>query len=439
MVRTALFQAILRRLLYSGAILFALFYAIDVFLFFYGTVPKADLIIRSAKLASLVAMNVYGDREVDEIILEQAGATNLAMRRFILRTYRFVRFYVWIAAGYVAARTYFPEPGAIWLPTSAFFKIYLPNILALLPVFIYTITNASCLRWAPLTSTFRSHLTNILYFVDVPLVVSIAAFFWLAAGYIDWDGNDTEKTMFVDGAAAVLLFLSHAMTVCVDRYSEIVHYKMRPRGRDRGNRVFYLSVAAILILGSILFSTAAWLQYTSFEWAFSSLLAAAGFALIVHGLWAEGWRWWVFSLAIGVLYFGNALICPPLEGRFAWLPAWSVSIPWAVLGGILALTLSASFRFIPARRFWRKDLRVTYSAAPVVVLLALSAYSWSWHSLPFLRAVQYALVLDLFVHGLWFIKLAYQPGFATWYQHASRVRNAIKEALGGIWQAVQGR
>ena len=424
----------MRRLAYSGFLLFGLFYWLDLLLVFVGSSPDADHMVKSAKIASLIAMNVHGDREVDDIIATSAFSPDL--RRYILRSYRFVRGYVWIAVAFVSFVSFLP-PSVCKTDTmlasacSPPAQIYLANIAALFPIFFYTYTNYYCIRHRGITDELKNHLKNYLYFVDVPLAVSIVAFFVLTSTMITWT-DQAREALFVDGAAAVLLFLSHAMSVCVDRHAEIEYYEEPARGTSAFNRVMYNVLGNLLVVTGLLFGFAAPLHL---DWLLVGLFAVAGIAIFNHALWAEGWRWWWVSASVGMLYFTNGIVrlstLSAHDPFNAWLPHWQFH-PMALTAlGLATLAASAVLRFVPARRFWSNNIRWTYTLFPIAIFLALFVFGYFSKSLSWqyvANRFNFVLGFDLFVHGFWFLKVSWQPAFATHYAHARTVARGMRIA-----------
>jgi hypothetical protein len=104
-------------------------------------------------------------------------------------------------------------------------RSFLPDLIILgVPIGCYVIANILCMRDTYIPGDVRRHVQNVFYFVSLPSLASIIAFFIIAGTILNL-GRSTDQVIFVAGATALLIFISNAMTICVDGHARSTIYR----------------------------------------------------------------------------------------------------------------------------------------------------------------------------------------------------------------------
>lgn len=249
-----------------------------IIIFFYAFVrwvlhePSVDTSVKAVKLLSLISMNYFGGA-ANRVIARLYPAT---VRRIGGR-YKIIRVYIWVVIGLLFLSLAFElnvvsdHLGEPWTPEvrrfSAFilarwylipdqYRIMILDALILLfPIGLYAWSNLASIRDQQVRQEVKEHLKNVFYFVTLPSLISLLAFFFIVLTLLHLTKIE-EQILFAGGAFALLIFMSNAMTICVDGYAIATFYEAGDRDwvpnlRAPSIRVLALSsiVGAVSVCG----------------------------------------------------------------------------------------------------------------------------------------------------------------------------------------------
>jgi uncharacterized membrane protein HdeD (DUF308 family) len=413
-----IFTSALRQLSIVALILIIIYICVNV-LFWYLKKPiNAEVSVQFVKLFSLFWMNIHTERTVDGAIVEG----NNSLKQFLGYVYTTIRVYVWIAVFILLISIfvsinplgiieYLRSNITVELPffigSNRYLSTYLPNLLVLAPIFAYTFVNHHCINHDATPRNVRIHLQYFLFFVDLPLCASILAFFAVALSVLHWD-DPGQESLFVGGAAALLIFVSSSMTICVDEHAKATLYRASVSGNQERwwsygvVGIAWLGAGVLIGLDPVSLSTIRVTPAIA-GWA---LLVAGAFQFI-HGFVPIGWREFLLSVFVGLFYgLAGFIILYSTEGASA--------LNFGLAGMIF---ITSALRFILAYRFWKAWGWVLAVSAGFGTLNGILILAAVW-GLPIRHEMfWYFLAIDLLVHGMWWILFSRekraQPGAVT--------------------------
>ncbi len=271
---------------------------------------------------------------------------------------------------------------------------YAVNGMVLLPIILYGIANHLQVNRTGTLRSVRKHLQNFLFFVNLPFSISVIAFLFLSMTILEWKQPD-QAALFLGGAAALLMFLTVSIAICIDEHASVVLY--RTASQEPTVWWSYSVLGGIIVFGAIALSFPFLAPEADILLGREGLiLVCIGGAIILHGYAAAlGWSEFFPSVLIGLMYALIGAILTGVGSNQALMLAGLV---------LLAIALLKFWVMLRTWDLWGPVLGLSFILTSVACALALTIALGV--ALTF-KIVLFVLSIDVLGYGVWWLLLGH--------------------------------